>query len=101
MACVVLASALVVGCATSTRNAPGAGGSAVSQDGQAGSGESGSGTSADGAGTVGAEQTPAEIRAGLNITEDFRDEFIHGEKPAKYQKYIVISDTEGEGATKE
>ena len=99
MACVVLASALVVGCATTTRNAPDAGGSAVSQDGSDGSG---SGESADGAGSSADQapasaQTPAEIRATLNITEDFRDEFIHGEKPAKFQKYIVISDTEGEG----
>ncbi len=42
-------------------------------------------------------RTPAEIRATLNITEDFREEFIHGEKPAEFQKYIVMHDTEGEG----
>lgn len=41
--------------------------------------------------------TPAEIRATLNITEDFRDVLIHGEKPAEFQKYIVMHDTEGEG----
>ena len=44
-----------------------------------------------------ANMTPAEIRATLNITEDFRDVLIHGEKPAEFQKYIVMHDTEGEG----
>ena len=46
---------------------------------------------------VAKNMTPAEIRATLNIVEDFRDEFIHGEKPAEFQKYIVMHDTEGEG----
>lgn len=39
---------------------------------------------------------PAEARARLNITEDYRDQFMHGEKTAAYQKYIVMHDTEGE-----
>ena len=34
----------------------------------------------------------------LGIKTDFRDEFDHGEKPAKYQKYIVLHDTEGGGS---
>ena len=33
----------------------------------------------------------------LGITEDYREDFVHGDKPAKYQKYIVLHDTEGEG----
>lgn len=36
-------------------------------------------------------------RAKLKITEDYRENFVHGDKPAKYQKYIVLHDTEGEG----
>ncbi len=40
--------------------------------------------------------TPHDARARLNITEDYRDQFIHGEKTASYQKYIVLHDTEGE-----
>ena len=40
--------------------------------------------------------SPTELRAQLNITEDFRSSFIHGEKPAEFQKYIVFHDTEGD-----
>lgn len=39
-----------------------------------------------------------ELRAQLNIHEVYHDEFIHGEKGAEYQKYIVLHDTEGEGS---
>lgn len=38
------------------------------------------------------------LRAELNIQEIYYDEFIHGEKGAEYQKYIVLHDTEGEGS---
>lgn len=41
-----------------------------------------------------AEPTAEELYAQLNITEDYRDSFIHGEKGADYQKYIVLHDTE-------
>ena len=34
----------------------------------------------------------------LGIKQDFRKEFVHGDKPAKYQKYIVLHDTEGDGS---
>lgn len=37
-----------------------------------------------------------ELRAALSITEDYRDSFVHGEKGAEYQKYIVLHDTESE-----
>ncbi len=30
----------------------------------------------------------------IEITKDFREEFIHGDKDRKYQKYIVLHDTE-------
>lgn len=33
----------------------------------------------------------------LDISEDFRESFVHGDKSAKYQKYIVLHDTEGDG----
>ena len=33
----------------------------------------------------------------LDIAEDYRDSFVHGDKPVKYQKYIVLHDTEGDG----
>lgn len=41
---------------------------------------------------------PDALRAELSITEDYRDSFIHGEKGAEFQKYIVLHDTEGEGS---
>ena len=36
-------------------------------------------------------------RAKLNLIEDYRDSFVHGDKPAEFQKYIVLHDTEGDG----
>lgn len=41
---------------------------------------------------------PDKLRAQLTITEDYRDSFVHGEKGAEFQKYIVLHDTEGEGS---
>lgn len=38
-----------------------------------------------------------ELRAALNVQEIYYGEFIHGNKGAEYQKYIVLHDTEGEG----
>ena len=43
-----------------------------------------------------AKITPAEARSHLTITEDYRNQFMHGEKTATYQKYIVMHDTEGD-----
>lgn len=40
------------------------------------------------------------LRAELDITEDYRDSFVHGEKPAQYQKYFVLHDTEGDADAK-
>lgn len=37
------------------------------------------------------------MRKKLDIDVDYRKGFVHGSKPAKYQKYIVLHDTEGEG----
>ena len=36
------------------------------------------------------------LRSALNITEDYRSSFVHGEKGADCQKYIMLHDTEGE-----
>lgn len=35
------------------------------------------------------------LRASLNLTEDYRAAFDHGEKGSAHQKYIVLHDTEG------
>ena len=45
----------------------------------------------------GSAQNADELRAALNISEDYRDSFVHGDKGAEYQKYIVLHDTEGDG----
>lgn len=39
----------------------------------------------------------ADARAALRLTEDYRESFVHGDKPAEFQKYIVLHDTEGDG----
>lgn len=63
----------------------------VSSDGGAQSGEGAEG------GVSSAEEakpTASELRAKLDITEDYRSDFNHGKKGASYQKYIVLHDTE-------
>lgn len=50
-------------------------------------------------GTEGEEDASADVdamRAALGVIEDYRDSFVHGQKPAECQKYIVLHDTEGE-----
>lgn len=42
-----------------------------------------------------AHPSAEELRASLALSEDYRDSFSHGPKPAEYQKYIVLHDTEG------
>lgn len=42
-----------------------------------------------------ASKTAEALRAGLSITEDYRESFVHGDKPASAQKYIMLHDTEG------
>lgn len=44
-----------------------------------------------------ASSEPA-IRMRLDIVEDYRASFQHGPKPAEFQRYIVIHDTEGAGS---
>lgn len=40
------------------------------------------------------ESTPAASPANLNLAEDYRASFVHGEKTAGHQKYIMLHDTE-------
>ncbi len=40
----------------------------------------------------------AAAREKLDLTEDYRESFVHGEKDASCQKYIMLHDTEGDGA---
>ena len=44
------------------------------------------------------QPTAEELRDELGIVEDFRSSFVHGDKPASCQKYIVLHDTEGDGS---
>lgn len=37
-----------------------------------------------------------QLRAQLSLSEDFRSDFVHGEKGSEHQKYIVLHDTEGD-----
>ncbi len=46
------------------------------------------------------EQAKQDAIAALNLTEDYRSSFVHGNKGAEYQKYIVLHDTEGDGSAK-
>lgn len=62
--------------------------SSVSEGEQGGSGSE----SADEA--AASAPSASELRAKLNIAEDYRADFNHGEKGAAYQKYIVLHDTE-------
>lgn len=50
--------------------------------------------SSDAASPEPAKPDPAALRAQLNITEDYRADFDHGEKGPEFQKYIVLHDTE-------
>lgn len=41
-------------------------------------------------------QNADELRAKLSIVDLSQDQFVHGQKPAECQKYIVLHDTEGD-----
>lgn len=47
---------------------------------------------------VAAAERLAAARAELDISEDFRDGFTHGEKGSEFQKYIMLHDTESEAS---
>jgi len=60
-------------------------------------------SSAAGEGQAGREKTAGPsaqsaetMRAQLNIIDDYRESFIHGDKGADFQKYIMLHDTEGD-----
>lgn len=44
------------------------------------------------------ESTAEELLEGLDINQVMHEELDHGPKPVEYQKYIVLHDTEGDGA---
>ena len=39
----------------------------------------------------------SELKRKMSLSEDYKEEFIHGEKGKKYQKYIMLHDTESGG----
>lgn len=41
-------------------------------------------------------QSADELRAKLSIVDLSQEQFVHGQKPAECQKYIVLHDTEGD-----
>lgn len=41
-------------------------------------------------------EDPKDALQSFTFLEDYRDSFVHGEKPAQFQKYIMLHDTEGE-----
>ena len=62
----------------------------------AGESSSGSGEASKEASAASESASASSLRASLGISEDYRSSFVHGEKGAAYQKYIVLHDTEGE-----
>ncbi|MEG1561825.1 MAG: peptidoglycan recognition family protein [Raoultibacter sp.] len=44
---------------------------------------------------ISAEDALARAASALTLREDFRASFAHGSKPAQFQKYIMLHDTEG------
>lgn len=46
---------------------------------------------------VDSSKSAEDAKAALDLVEDYREGLFHGEKPAEFQKYIVLHDTEGEG----
>ena len=92
VACVAVLAAGLTGCAPSSDGTgPGSSGSGsarapiIKEEG----GSAAAGTSGQ------ASKTAEALRAGLSITEDYRESFVHGDKPASAQKYIMLHDTEG------
>lgn len=41
--------------------------------------------------------SPEELYQALDITTVMHEEFSHGDKPAEFQRYVVLHDTEGDG----
>jgi N-acetylmuramoyl-L-alanine amidase len=73
-----------------------AGGSKQSSSSSATSSSSSSSSSSTSSAARSAD--PSALRTGLGIVEDYRASFVHGDKGAAYQKYIVLHDTESEAS---
>lgn len=74
---------------------------ACSGAGASSGGSSSSGSAAQGATSATSSTSPIsaeQMRADLHIAEDYRDSFVHGEKPAGVQMYIMLHDTEEEAS---
>ena len=82
----LLFAALLAGCASAPVSSTGATSFSASPDDRSPSSQSSSSAAA-----------VAAARAKLDLSEDYRPDFVHGEKGAQYQKYIVLHDTEGDG----
>ena len=90
LAAVAMASLSLLGCAApQQQEEPDHSQLQVSDAGVSSDDESGK-TQGDASSAPSAE----DLRAKLNISEDYRSDFNHGEKGATYQKYLVLHDTE-------
>lgn len=103
-----LACGAISGCASEPPAAPEEPVAEVIQDSvpaapDAGMGEGAAGTSPEASAATDdpASSAPSadadELRARLDLVEDYHEELCHGDKPASCQKYIVLHDTEGDG----
>ena len=76
---------------------PSASASGASTQAGSASASSSAQASASSASADSSKQKAKQIFDKLGIQEDYREDLAHGDKPAKYQKYIVLHDTEGGG----
>lgn len=88
----LLAALMLVGCAQGTQSssssAKGGGGTEIVNAGSQKSSASSASSSAV------AQPKADQLRAAINLSEDYRASFVHGDKGAQFQKYIVLHDTE-------
>lgn len=81
---------------TESEKAPGSSGDAETSGNAAASpSEADRQDSAQKTSSASAAPDPDALFEALDVTEDYRKDFVHGEKPAEYQRYIVLHDTEG------
>lgn len=90
----LLVAFLLTGCgqgkSSSSSSKIGSGTEIVNANGQ----KSTSFSSSASASSVAAKASADQLRAAINLSEDYRASFVHGDKGAQFQKYIVLHDTE-------
>ncbi len=96
LACSALLVALVLGgCGqgniSSSSSKLGSGTEIVNATGQK---PSGSSTSTSASSIASTQANAEQLRAAINLSEDYRASFVHGDKGAQFQQYIVLHDTE-------